>query len=61
MRAVVKPTCPYCGSRYFWYGDADQDPLKRCRLSNSVLVKCSTCKERYYVSAQQRYIGRKTL
>lgn len=60
MKAVVMPKCPYCHTTYTWLGTGDDNPLNRCNGSGkSVLVRCGRCKERYYVSTQQRFIGRR--
>ena len=54
MKSVVMPTCPYCGKRY------DGKDLSEKLYPHSNMVRCDRCKERYYVSQQRRYIGRKT-
>lgn len=53
MKSVVLPVCPYCGMRY------EGAELPEKLSPHTRLVRCERCKERYYISLQHRYIGRK--
>lgn len=62
MQRIVMPTCPYCHKTMAWMQAEKDHPLNRLKKDgDTVIVSCPRCKERYYVSQQKRYIGRRNL
>lgn len=62
MQTVVMPTCPYCHETMPWIPIDKNNQLNRLKKDGDiVIVRCPRCRERYYVSQQKRYIGRRNL